>query len=57
MTDKTFIVRVKAKDKWNNGFLDADLSWDVPFSEFSKVVGYLAQFEMRPKKEKKPLAP
>jgi len=47
----TFIVRIIKKEKWETGFIDMDMSWDVPFTEVSNVVDYLSQFNMRPKRK------
>ena len=50
--ENKFIVRIIKKEKWDTGFINMDLSWDVPFSEVSKVVDYLSQFKIRPKRNR-----
>ncbi len=53
MEKKIFIVRLMKKEKWEGGFMNMDLSWEVPFTEFSKVVDYLSQFQIRAKRPKR----
>ncbi len=53
MEKKTFIVRLMKKENWEGGYMNMDLSWDVPFDQFTKVIEYLSQFEgPRPKRKK-----